>query len=158
MKRIVLLISFLTGSLSSILGQGTTGGVKGTVKDATGKPVPFANVVLLQGTRQVAGAPTDFEGIYSMTSVPVGTYDMQVSAVGFTTKKLTNIVVSGSKITFQDVVLAENPQNLQVVDVEAVKDPLIKKDDGTQGANIQREDVLKLPARDPINAALIVGG
>lgn len=158
MKRILCLLSFWGSSLGMLLGQGTTGGVKGTVKDASGKPVPFANVVLLQGTRQVAGAPSDFEGIYSMTSVPVGTYDMQVSAVGYTTKKLTNIVVSANKITFQDVVLTENPQNLQVVDVEAVKDPLIKKDEGTQGANIQREDVLKLPARDPINAALIVGG
>ena len=155
------ILSFLIFSIFSghlIFSQGTTGGVKGTVKDPTGKPIPFANVVLLQGTRQVAGAASDFEGVYSMTSVPVGTYDMQVSAIGFTTKKLTNIQVSGSKVTFQDVVLTENPQNLKIVDVEAIKDPLIKKDDGTQGANIQREDVLKLPARDPINAALIVGG
>ena len=59
-----------------------TGGVQGTVKDAAGKPIQGAQV-LLQGGGAAIPARTDSGGYYSFAGVQPGAYTIEISVVTF---------------------------------------------------------------------------
>ena len=66
-----LIFTFLS-LLLSLSAFSQRGVIKGTVKDASnGEPVPFANVVLLEGDSEVDGATTDFNGNYTIKEEPL---------------------------------------------------------------------------------------
>lgn len=71
--------------------------VKGKVTDATsGESLPGANVLIVELSR---GAATSIDGDYKIDGVPSGTYTVNVSYIGYKTKKET-ITVGGSDVTF----------------------------------------------------------
>jgi len=99
LRKLLFTLVLVLGSAviaSAQVGQGT---IKGTIKDDSGEPVPFANVALLDGSNQILGTTTDFDGKYTLKPIQPGTYDLQVSYVGFQTRKTTGIGVSSGKIT-----------------------------------------------------------
>lgn len=58
-----------------------TGSLTGTVTDAkTGEPLVGANVFIPELSK---GAPTDIDGNYTITDIPVGTYDIRISYIGY---------------------------------------------------------------------------
>ena len=63
-----------------LMGQGT-GGLSGTVRDAsTGQPLPGANVII-EGTS--TGASTNADGRYQIQNVPSGRYAVRANFVGY---------------------------------------------------------------------------
>ena len=65
------------------LGQNSNGRISGTVSDSSGAVVPHAAVTITnQDTRLTWKAITDNAGYYVVTSLPVGTYNVQVQARG----------------------------------------------------------------------------
>jgi len=93
-------------------------GITGTVIDGDfNEPLPFANI-LIQETGD--GVTSDFDGKYSFELKP-GTYSVQFSFVGYETKIITEITVSGNEYTITDVVLNSAAQGLEevIVTVEA---------------------------------------
>ena len=101
MARFIFFIFF--SFVFSFYSFSQRGVIKGTVKDASnGEPIPFANVVLLEGGSQVDGATTDFNGNYTIKDVHPGEYNLSASFVGFQTLKVTGIVAAADKITFYD--------------------------------------------------------
>ncbi len=105
-KFIVLALSIVSiGQTWAQVGQGT---LKGKILDKeTGEALPFANVVLTLNGNQVAGTQTDFDGKYTISSIPPGKYDLQVSYVGYQSVKIAGVVISANQITFQDVKLSQ---------------------------------------------------
>lgn len=92
---------FVTALLSAVLvlglgavlpAHGQSAEVRGTVTDAQGRPLPSVNIVLKQedGT-QVGGASTTGDGTFRIQNVSPGTYQLVVSAVGYSevTRALT---------------------------------------------------------------------
>lgn len=85
--------SFLTASVvllfvisMGILGfaQSDNGAITGTVTDASGAVVPNATVTATNtGTSRVFTTKTDSKGAYTIPSVPVGTYHVEIKAEGF---------------------------------------------------------------------------
>ena len=72
-----------------------TGTIRGSVKTAEGTPLESANVSLEGSTK---GAATDRNGSYQIDNVPVGEYDLSISAVGFERRK-TKLKVSANQVT-----------------------------------------------------------
>ncbi len=71
----------LSGILFSFAAQAQTGAVRGFVYNSeTEEPVIFANV-FLEGT--TFGITTDANGFFTISKVPVGTYQLVISAVGW---------------------------------------------------------------------------
>ena len=88
-----------------------TGGVQGTVKDAQGKPIQGAQV-LLQGGGAAVPARTDGSGYFSFAGVQPGAYDIQVNVVTFQSASQSILVqqdVTGSV----DVILTKKTINLK---------------------------------------------
>jgi len=82
-----LLLGFLTGFCSLQLFAQTQPQypISGTVLDAdTGKPLPHANVFL---ANTMKGSVTDSTGRFLIRGVPVGTFEIVVSRVGYEVAK-----------------------------------------------------------------------
>lgn len=79
--NIVLYITLITGMQYSYSQQRQTGTITGEVQDArSGTSLPNANIVLLN-TR--IGTATDRNGNFTLDRVPVGTYTLRVSYIGY---------------------------------------------------------------------------
>lgn len=143
------------GLVQAQVGQGT---LKGTIKDKDSKePLPFANVVVMLGGNQVAGAQTDFDGKYTVTSIPPGTYEVVASYVGYQQQKQTGVVIVSGKIQFLDIKLTQGIA-LDAFEVIEYEVPLISKDQTQSGGTVTREDIDKMAARDATSFAGTVGG
>jgi hypothetical protein len=102
LKKLLFTLCIVLASWSLALAQ--DGRLKGVITDKdTGEPVAFANVVLENGGTQVGGASTDFDGNYDINPIPPGTYDLRATFVGYNTVLMKGVVISGNKITFQDI-------------------------------------------------------
>ena len=91
LKRLAVFVTLLfTVSFAYAQSQGT---IKGKMLDKeTGEPLPFANVVVMKGGQQVAGAQTDFDGKFTVTGLSAGTYDLIAKYVGYQDIKLNCIL------------------------------------------------------------------
>ena len=99
-------VLLLVVAVGSALGQETTGGIQGTVKDASGAIVPGARVTLtgtaLVGSKEVE---TDSSGYYRFANLPPSEYSMTVTAKGFKTFKREGLVIEVGHLPTADVVL-----------------------------------------------------
>ena len=104
-------------SLSTLFAFAQTGIIKGRVFDPiNNEAIPFANV-LIQGTTQ--GTTTDDNGLYEITDLAPGLYNLQVSFVGYETKIVYEIEATNSKPAVIDVALGENAQVIEEVVIKA---------------------------------------
>jgi outer membrane receptor protein involved in Fe transport len=91
----VILTVFLTGSL---IAQGLTGQISGSVNDSTGSAVVGAQVSLLnQGTGQTRQLTSDQSGGFLFAQLLAGSYTLMISAPGFKRYEEKDIVLSSSE-------------------------------------------------------------
>ena len=113
----------------STLFCSVTGKIQGSVFDAsTREPVAFANVTVL-GTE--LGAATDAEGNFFILNVPTGTYTVEVSFLGYQTKKVANVVVEYAKTARLEVDLSASAIELAPVTVTSERPAVSKEMVGT---------------------------
>jgi len=104
-----LLIIFLSAK-----GQEAFCKISGMVSDASGKPLPYATV-LIEGLK--LGVLTDNNGVYSISKVPLGKQRVVVSYIGYGTHSKTfNVYESANNIKI-DFTLQETVENLDEVTV-----------------------------------------
>lgn len=145
--------------------QEGSGELRGTCRDAeTDEPLPFVNLVISQDGRTLYGTTTDFDGKYILKPIAAGTYDMEVSFVGFQSQSIRGVSIRPDKIAFQDVALNQGVV-LEEFEVIEYSMPLIDKDGGSSGSTVSvsgsrvsRSDIQRLPARSVGSAATAVGG
>lgn len=115
MKKTFLWIILL---LLPVFAWAQSGGtIKGKIFSSTNNaPVDFANIAI-QGSSK--GTISDENGNYEITGLAVGTYNLQVSYVGFKVKTVYEIEVSLARPTIIDVALEEDATSLQEVEVSA---------------------------------------
>lgn len=94
------------------------GTIRGIVYDKeNGEPVIFNNVIL-KGTTY--GSSTDINGLYSITNIPVGTYTLFSTGLGYDTMTV-EITVEPNKITTQNLYLGESEVKISTVNISAKK-------------------------------------
>ena len=93
--------------LTAILGFFTslsfaqTGTLKGKITDRiTGKPVDYANVVIMKNGVQKGGTATGLDGSFTIKPIEPGTYTVKASFTGYTTFSLEGVIISANKITY----------------------------------------------------------
>src|SRR5229473_6353076 len=94
-----------TSLVFAVPAYGQTGGVSGTVVDASGGVVPGATVTLAgSGGRQ--SATTGPAGEYRFANVSAGTYEVSVLMPGFAPGTRGNVIVANGPVTVPAIVLA----------------------------------------------------
>lgn len=123
--RYIYLILILILSFADV---GFAQSLKGTVSDAgTGESIPLANIVVKSGQTIVQSEATDFDGRYIISPLSPGTYNVEVSYIGYTTKNYTGVIISPSKSTQLNVKLEEDGEILEVVELVYTQ-PIIDAD------------------------------
>ena len=103
-------------AVTAVMAHAQSGVISGKVTNArTNEPVPFTNV-LVQGTN-VATA-TDMEGLYRLEGLAPGLYNVEVSAIGFTSQILFEIEVSTARVAFKNIALEESTIVTEAAEVQ----------------------------------------
>src|SRR5512138_2046918 len=102
MKKIILAMIVLCALMvpSTVLAQQTTGNINGRIVDAQGAAVP--GVTVTAKNPQTGFSRTDVsdgEGIYRLTALPVGMYDLSAELSGFSTFSRKEVVVNVAQTT-----------------------------------------------------------
>ena len=131
-----------------------TGKLAGQVLDAsTGEPLPGANVVLA-GTQ--LGTAADVEGNYFIIGVPVGTYDVQASFVGYQVQTQVGVEINAGYTREINFNLSPGAELDEIV-VEYER-PLIQKDAIGVPKIATAEEIANLPVRGVAEVAAIQAG
>ena len=110
------LIAILSVSIGLPFMQSEPNSISGIVIDSnTGDPIPYANVILYDSLKQKQGARTDLDGKFKFTKLKSGTYSLDITYVGYTALKKSNIKVSGQKGTVLSVSLKPDETKLSEV-------------------------------------------
>jgi hypothetical protein len=110
----ILILLLFAGQMLAQRG----GIVRGNVFDAsTGEPIIYGTVVL-DGTD--FGMNTNFEGFFSFTDVPAGSYNLIVTYVGYETYE-EKIEVENNKILYRNIEIAPSSVQLQTVNISGRK-------------------------------------
>ena len=97
--------------------------IYGTVKDRiTGKPVPFANVVILSSEGVIAGVQTDSDGKYTIKSISSGTYTLQFSYNGYLIQQVHSIEVGADKTMPLNITLQPTAEKIPSVEITDYED------------------------------------
>ena len=145
------LVLILLASTSFAQAGGTT--VRGTVKDPQGNLVSGATVTLTDPERNFTRTQqTNEDGAYVFTSIPPGTYKLDVSATGFKTASASGLVALVDTSTVRDVQLEIGAVS-ETVDVTSTAEAAINTSDASIGNSFERKRIVELP----LNANNVVG-
>jgi Carboxypeptidase regulatory-like domain len=142
-----------------VTAQQTTGTVQGRIEDSTGAALPGVNVEARQAdTGYSRVVVTDAQGVYRLTALPVGRYDMTVELSGFRTVQRQGVTVNVSQIVDVNIQLevATIAETIQVT----ADSPLIQSSNSAVGGvvDIGRIEQLPLNGRQFANLAATIPG
>ena len=142
--------------LPALLFAGTKGKITGVVVDkATGEPLPGVNVIV-EGT--FLGASTDIDGVYFIVNVPPGTYNLEVSYVGYQPVKLQDVRIQADLTTRSDFELQQVAIELGEEILVIAQRPLIQKDLTASRTIMSYQEIQAIPfenVEDIVNECII---
>jgi len=130
----IMLISAQTIHAQNISGQITD--------KKTGEGLPFANVILIQGDKHIAGTTTDLDGNYSFTNVDEGIYDVKAVYVGYPDQRITGIKINDAEMEV-DVEMKEEYGTCYhpIIHTSAYIIPLIDLQNTSTGQRLHAYDI-----------------
>jgi hypothetical protein len=156
---VAVLICFLVTPPSHAQGVGTSGGIRGTVSDATGGVVAKAAVAAVDINRgQRFDTVTDAGGQYQFSALPPSTYSVTAQISGFQTEKQTGLVVTIGQIAVVDFHLKVATSSAEVT--VTAEPPAVETERGSQANTITQRYIEDLPIdrRDYLTFTLLLPG
>ena len=116
----------------------------GTVKDSSGAVVPGANVVVRNvETGQATSALTNLSGVYTISFLNPGRYEVSCELSGFKRFTRAGIVLETGTTTTIDIAL-DVGQLSETVSVTASA-PLLESESGAVGQLVENQMILRMP-------------
>ena len=132
--RLIPLLFFLT--LISAQGTGTLTGLINEASNGSG--LPGVNV-MVKGTYY--GAASDLEGRYRIDNISPGSYDIEISMIGYKIILKTGVTVDPGEIVVVDFNMEETVLSFGEDVVVMGKKPLFDVDETSSIARVRREDI-----------------
>jgi outer membrane cobalamin receptor len=121
---------------------GMTGKIQGVVYDAyTDEPIPYADVII---ANTEMGAATDTEGRFYILNVPPGRYTIEVSYIGYQTKRFTEVVVEIDRTTRLEVDITQTTIEIAPITVTSQM-PSVQKDYVATTYIVRKSELPHLP-------------
>jgi len=126
-----------------VLAQGTGSGVvTGKVTDSEGKPLGYANIVIL-GTPW--GGMTNDAGVFNVKNIPVGNYSVKVMMIGYEDQLLSDVRVDRGETTNLTFKLKQKVVGIMdLVEITAARERIKMKSTQTSH-EVRASDVENLP-------------
>jgi hypothetical protein len=156
---VAVLLCFLASPSARAQGVGTSGGIRGTVTDATGAVITRASVQALDVDRgQRYDALTDASGQYQFTSLPPATYSITAQNSGFQTETQTGLVLTIGQVAVVDFHLKVATSATQVT--VTAEPPVVETERGSQADTVTQRYIEDLPIsrRDYLTFTLLLPG
>ena len=123
----IFLVFLLTLCSNFVVAQEAT--LSGIVKNNSGEPIPYVNVVLYSGDDVIIkGAVTDDVGAFTFIEVKEGLYIVKASFVGYEnyTSSLINL---SQEMQLPTIILKENAESLEEVTLTSKKPTIVREVD-----------------------------
>ncbi|MEX2662219.1 MAG: TonB-dependent receptor [Vicinamibacterales bacterium] len=160
MKRIILTALVLAGAFANnAAAQQTTGNISGRIVDAQGSAVPGVTVTARNTqTGFERSDVSDAEGLYRLTALPVGTYDLAAAITGFSRFESKALVLNVGQNMAVDISLSV--ANLSETITVTGETPQIETTSSSVGGvvDVARIESLPLNGRQFANAAVTIPG
>ena len=141
LRRVCMLILFA----ASVYGQVRLGSLRGIISDSNGAVMPDVAVRVTNSATNVATTTTTTSaGVYSLTNLPVGEYQVEAEAKGFKKHVQENVIVATSATLSLNITM-ELGDVLQTVTVTETQAPLLQTEGATLSTNVERRVVMDLP-------------
>src|SRR5690348_10145297 len=140
-------------------GVGSSGDIRGTIKDPSGAVLPGVSVTVSESatgfTRTVT---TSAGGQFQVTGLPPATYDVTAKAPGFATEIRKSVVVALGRTAFIDFAL--KPSQVSTVIEVTGEPPAVETTRGSQADSINQQYITDLPIdrRDYLTFTLLMPG
>src|SRR4030095_7085145 len=158
-SSVIALLVALIAIAIPVHAQAPSGEISGTVVDSSGLPVPGATITLTnQATTSVRVVQTNEVGLYVISAIPPGTYDLKAELTGFRTVERKGVVVqvgSANRLAFtMDV--GNLSETLEVV----AHSPLIQTENAAISTVIENRAIVELPlnGRNYLQLASLIPG
>ena len=139
-----LLLLFAVMFLQSAFAQTVNATLTGHVEDSQGAIISGATVTVKNtGTGAVRTTVTDGNGLYTVTNLQPGSYEVTTTMNGFSTKTLTGLTLNVGDTQELPISLAVGGVN-DTVNVEAAE-PLLQTQSSSNGTLIDNKQVVELP-------------
>lgn len=149
MNKLLLTFCLMLFGTLTIVAQTS---LEGKVKDKeSGEPILFGTVAIYKNGVLTTGVETDLDGNYFFSDIQPGTYDLEVSYVGYKTSRINGVVCKAGQNTRVNVDLEVEGVLVDEIVVVDYKVPLIEVDNTSQGATITSDKIATLPQKN-INA------
>src|ERR1700729_1217436 len=136
-------VCLLLGLSLSLLAQSVSQ-ISGTVKDASGSAIPGAQVTVTQTDTGLARtAETDASGVYSLPSLPLGPYRLEVKKEGFSSYIQSGIVLQVDSAPTIDPIMKVGALS-ESVQVEAAA-AMVETHSTGVGQVVNSQQVLEMP-------------
>ncbi|GAB4340178.1 MAG: hypothetical protein Kow0037_25860 [Calditrichia bacterium] len=153
-KKLMILLSVILVPMLAF--GGTTGKIAGVVVDkSTGEPLPGVNVII-EGT--TLGASTDIDGYYVILNVPVGTFNVRASYIGFNDVVMQGVRVSVDLTTEVNFSLEPTTLELGEAIVVSAERPMVRKDETNTNIIKTSKEIQVMPIRGMQDIAGTVAG
>ena len=117
----LLVLAFLLFVYTGVHAQGSGSGISGFVYDESGKPIELATIALANtATGFTTNTTTDKKGYFDLRDLPVGPYDIQISAIGSQPTVLKNNLLNlGDRLVLHKITLSKGATTLSEVTVRS---------------------------------------
>jgi len=148
-KKILFLCLLVFTGMTTAIGQTS---LEGSISDKeTGEPILFGTVAIYKGESLVTGTETDLDGNYFLSTIDPGTYNLEVSYVGYTTMRQTGVIVKAGKVNRINFEISQEGILMEEIVISEYKAPLIELDQTTSGGMVTSEKIKNLPSKS-VNA------
>lgn len=165
MKNVRLALSLLGFALALLLLPGITraqgtASINGTVTDSTGGVIPGVKITVVnRATGAVRTGESNGAGVYTISSVVPGVYDISVEKNGLKTVKYAGVILTVDQALTLDSSMEVSQQEVTVV-VEGNQVPAINTTDAQISNVVEEKQIQDLPLilRDPYQLVLLTPG
>lgn len=161
MKRGFLLLLMCLVSFTATFAQTSKGFVVGTVADPNGAVIPNATITITsRETGAVRTTVSQDNGSYRLDAVDPGTYNIEVTASGFTTARSENIVVQSAQTAEANIQLSVSGAEATVDVVGTDSNVQLQSTDGTRVNTLESAQITELPVAglNPANLVFTLPG
>jgi TonB-dependent receptor len=151
MKKSILILVILFSAIAKINAQ--TAKLSGKIVGENNKPVAAASVTIVG---QKGGTTSNFEGIYNLVLSTGKKYEIEVSAIGYSTKRISDVEVNAKEVNELNIILEPKAKDLTDVVVKTTSakkettNALIsyQRNTGTVTSVISAEAIRRSPDRN----------
>ena len=136
-------------------GQGiTTGTISGLITDASGAVVEHAHITATEVSKGIRlTAETQSDGGFALRSVPIGKYELAVSAAGFNDAKVENVLVNSGATTDLGKITVAVTATAEQVQVNASAAALLETSDSQVTTVFDAQQIARLPFNNGFDTA-----